>query len=120
MKIPFAIFNTYEQRVADRMSYARSLLKQGFDFNLKEDYAVLREKAPWPQSGDRIVTRIRLPSFGAFAIWRQRTGSSIDFPPVLLLGQVLLRHRERSTQTLWERRSRGVLSHWVDQHQIQV
>ncbi|NKF32991.1 tail-specific protease, partial [Pseudomonas sp. BGM005] len=30
LKIPFAIFNAYEQRVADRMSYARSLLKQGF------------------------------------------------------------------------------------------
>ncbi|MET3755683.1 carboxyl-terminal processing protease [Rhizobium binae] len=50
LKIPFAIFNIYEQRVADRMSYARSLLKQGFDFSVKEDYAVLREKAPWPQS----------------------------------------------------------------------
>ncbi|MBB4576406.1 carboxyl-terminal processing protease [Rhizobium lentis] len=50
LTIPFAIFNAYEQRVADRMTYARSLLKQGFDFSVKEDYAVLREKAPWPQS----------------------------------------------------------------------
>ncbi|MBB4482432.1 carboxyl-terminal processing protease [Rhizobium etli] len=50
LKIPFAIFNAYERRVADRMTYARSLLKQGFDFSVKEDYAVLREKAPWPQS----------------------------------------------------------------------
>lgn len=50
LKIPFAIFNAYEQRVADRMTYARSLLKQGFDFSVREEYAVLREKAPWPQS----------------------------------------------------------------------
>lgn len=50
LKIPFAIFNAYEQRVVDRMNYARSLLKQGFDFSAKEDYSVLREKAPWPQS----------------------------------------------------------------------
>ncbi|WP_209892073.1 carboxy terminal-processing peptidase [Rhizobium leguminosarum] len=50
LKIPFAIFNAYEQRVVDRMTYARGLLKQGFDFSVKEDYSVLREKAPWPQS----------------------------------------------------------------------
>ncbi|MBB4192119.1 hypothetical protein GGE45_003195 [Rhizobium aethiopicum] len=50
LKIPFAIFNAYQQRVVDRMTYARSLLKQGFDFSGKEDYAVLRDKAPWPQS----------------------------------------------------------------------
>ncbi|MBX5201803.1 carboxy terminal-processing peptidase [Rhizobium sp. NZLR1] len=50
LKIPFAIFNAYEQRVVDRMTYARGLLKQGFDFSTKEDYSVLREKAPWPQS----------------------------------------------------------------------
>ncbi|EJT06510.1 carboxy terminal-processing peptidase [Rhizobium sp. CCGE 510] len=50
LKIPFAIFNAYEQRVVDRMTYARGLLKQGFDFSAKEDYSVLREKAPWPQS----------------------------------------------------------------------
>ncbi|NEJ72829.1 tail-specific protease [Rhizobium phaseoli] len=50
LKIPFEIFNAYEQRVVDRMTYARGLLKQGFDFSTKEDYSVLREKAPWPQS----------------------------------------------------------------------
>lgn len=50
LKIPFAIFNAYDRRVVDRMNYARSLLKQGFDFSVQEDYSVLREKAPWPQS----------------------------------------------------------------------
>lgn len=55
-----------------------------------------------PCSDARIVTRIRLPSFGALAIWRQRSGSSIDFPPALLLGRVLPRRRRWSTQTLWE------------------
>jgi len=50
LTIPFAIFNTYEQRVAGRMDYARSLLKKGFDFSAKEDYAVLRDNAPWAQS----------------------------------------------------------------------
>lgn len=50
LKIPFAIFNVYEQRVVDRMTYARSLLKQGFDFSAQENYSVLRDNAPWPQT----------------------------------------------------------------------
>ncbi|WP_184398497.1 carboxy terminal-processing peptidase [Rhizobium sp. BK650] len=50
LKIPFAIFNVYEQRVVDRMGYARNLLKQGFDFTVQENYSVLRDKEPWPKS----------------------------------------------------------------------
>ena len=50
LKIPFEIFNVYGTRVVDRMSYARDLLKQDFDFSTQEDYPVLRENAPWPQS----------------------------------------------------------------------
>ncbi|MGO7616616.1 tail-specific protease, partial [Rhizobium ruizarguesonis] len=50
LKIPFAIFNAYEQSVVDRMKYARSLLKQDFDFSEQENYSVLRDKAPWQQS----------------------------------------------------------------------
>ncbi|MBY5664328.1 carboxy terminal-processing peptidase [Rhizobium leguminosarum] len=50
LKIPFAIFKAYQQRVVDRMDYARNLLKQDFDFSAQEDYSVLRDKAPWPQS----------------------------------------------------------------------
>ena len=50
LKIPFEIFNVYGKRVVDRMSYARDLLKQDFDFSEQESYPVLRENAPWPQS----------------------------------------------------------------------
>jgi carboxyl-terminal processing protease len=50
LQIPFAIFNAYDQRFADRMNYSRNLLKQNFDFNVKEDYSVLRDKSPWLQS----------------------------------------------------------------------
>ncbi|MBP1884536.1 carboxy terminal-processing peptidase [Sinorhizobium mexicanum] len=50
LRIPFAIFNGYGKRVADRMNYARSLLKEDFDFGAQEDYSVRRDKAPWPQS----------------------------------------------------------------------
>jgi carboxyl-terminal processing protease len=50
LKIPFSIFNVYDQRITDRMNYARSLLKQNFDFNIKESYSILRDKGPWLQS----------------------------------------------------------------------
>lgn len=50
LQIPFSIFNLYEQRVVDRITYARSLLKQNFDFSAQEDYSFLRDTAPWPQS----------------------------------------------------------------------
>jgi carboxyl-terminal processing protease len=47
---PFAIFNLYAQRVAERFAYARTLLKAGFDFRQKESYQYAREKEPWPKS----------------------------------------------------------------------
>ena len=50
LRIPFSIFNVYSERLVDRMTYARSLLKQNFDFTIQEDYALLRDKAPWAQS----------------------------------------------------------------------
>jgi carboxyl-terminal processing protease len=50
LQIPFSIFNIYEQRVVDRMNYARGLLKEKFDFGLREDYSLSRDKEPWPQS----------------------------------------------------------------------
>jgi carboxyl-terminal processing protease len=50
LRIPFSIFNVYEQRVIARMDYARTLLKQNFDFGVQEAYSVLRDEAPWPQS----------------------------------------------------------------------
>ncbi|WP_424247124.1 carboxy terminal-processing peptidase [Collimonas pratensis] len=50
LSIPFSIFNLYQQRIVDRLSYARELLKQGFDFSQKEDYAFLRDKEPWPKT----------------------------------------------------------------------
>ncbi len=50
LHIPFAIFNLYEQRVVERLTYARQLLDQGFDFSQKEDYSFVRDKGPWLKS----------------------------------------------------------------------
>lgn len=50
LSIPFAIYNIYGQRIADRMSYAERLLNEKFDFSKQESYAVVRDKEPWPKS----------------------------------------------------------------------
>jgi carboxyl-terminal processing protease len=49
LAIPFAMFQRYEQRAVERLSAARELLKQGFDFTQKESYPYARDKAPWPR-----------------------------------------------------------------------
>ena len=61
LSVPFAIFNLYEQRVAERTRYARDLLKQGFDFSKDESYRYQREKAPWPKDSAELDN-----------LWRQR------------------------------------------------
>ncbi|NOU00044.1 MAG: carboxy terminal-processing peptidase [Gallionella sp.] len=50
LKVPFAIFNLFERRMVDRISYARGLLKAGFDFKEKESYHFARSKEAWAQS----------------------------------------------------------------------
>ena len=52
--LPFAIFNLYTQRVVERFTYARSLLKDGFDFRKNEHYQYNREKAAWAKSEQEI------------------------------------------------------------------
>ncbi len=58
---PFAIFNLYEQRVSERVAYARSLLAKGFDFKIEETYQYDREKATWAKDTAEIND-----------IWRKR------------------------------------------------
>jgi carboxyl-terminal processing protease len=48
--VPFAMFNLYRQRAAERFAYARTLLKKGFDFQASETYQFAREKEPWAKS----------------------------------------------------------------------
>ena len=62
LTLPFAVFNLYEQRVAERTAYARDLLKKGFDFSKDESYMYQREKAPWPKTEADLNE-----------LWRQRT-----------------------------------------------
>jgi carboxyl-terminal processing protease len=45
---PFSVFNLYVQRAIDRMTYARGLLKNGFDLTKDESYTYDRKHATWP------------------------------------------------------------------------
>ncbi len=47
LRAPFTIFNLYQQRVVERFTYARELLKQDLDFKRNESYQYDRTKEPW-------------------------------------------------------------------------
>jgi carboxyl-terminal processing protease len=50
LTVPFAIYNLYQQRFNERITYARELLKTKFDFSQDESYQLDREKAEWPKT----------------------------------------------------------------------
>ena len=48
LRAPFEIFNLYEHRLAERLTYARSLLHKGFDFERDESLTIARKDQSWP------------------------------------------------------------------------
>ncbi|WP_329741526.1 carboxy terminal-processing peptidase [Dyella sp. A6] len=62
LSAPFDIFNQYILSAVNRMEYARSLLKKGFDFNTDETYNYDRKHAQWPKDQAALD-----------ALWRKRT-----------------------------------------------
>jgi carboxyl-terminal processing protease len=54
LSIPFAIYNLYLQRITEHYQYARTLLKNGFDFRKKESFEVDRKDAPWAKSQEEM------------------------------------------------------------------
>jgi carboxyl-terminal processing protease len=65
LTVPFAIFNLYEHRAAERFAYARTLLKKGFDFQQNESYQFAREKETWPKTEAE-----------ALDLWRKRVNNN--------------------------------------------
>jgi carboxyl-terminal processing protease len=45
---PFGIFSLYLQRAGEHLTYARTLLRKGFDFQRAESYEIDRRNQPWP------------------------------------------------------------------------
>jgi len=62
LSAPFDIFNQYILNAVNRMEYARSLLKKGFDFNTDETYDYDRKHADWPKDKAALDE-----------LWRKRT-----------------------------------------------
>jgi carboxyl-terminal processing protease len=58
---PFDIFNLYVNRASERLTYARSLLKNGFSFVSTESYQFARDKQDWPKAESE-----------ALDLWRKR------------------------------------------------
>jgi len=54
LTLPFDVYNLYTQRFAERMAYARSLLKGKLDFTSDETVQLDREKAEWAKTDDEV------------------------------------------------------------------
>jgi carboxyl-terminal processing protease len=54
LSIPYLMFNLYVQRASERFTYARTLLKQGFDFDQRESIQIQRSKLDWPQDESQV------------------------------------------------------------------
>ena len=52
--LPFVIYSAYQQRFAERIAYARELLKTKLDFTVDERFQLDREKAAWPKTEDEV------------------------------------------------------------------
>jgi len=50
LRAPFEVFNVYERRVAQRLTYARTLLQKGFDFRSDENLLIDRKSQARPTS----------------------------------------------------------------------
>lgn len=74
LELPFKLFNRYAQRAVERYTYARSLLKTGFDFQQNESYQYQREKEPWAKSEGEIQE-----------LWRKRVKN--DWLQIKLTGK---------------------------------
>lgn len=62
----FEIFKVFRRRLDERMSYAKALLRQPFDFGVEEDHVIDRSKAPWP------ANRAELDE-----LWRKRVKNDV-------------------------------------------
>ena len=74
LRVPFEIFNLYERRAAERMSYARGLLPKGFDFARDETLQIDRKDQAWPAT-----------EAASLELWRKRVKN--DWLRLKLAGQ---------------------------------
>ena len=61
LTIPFAMFNLYKSRAIERLTYAKGLLKEPFDFSVQESLKLERNKQAWAQTDAEVLE-----------LWRKR------------------------------------------------
>jgi carboxyl-terminal processing protease len=66
LTMPYAVFNLYLQRVAERTAYSRKLLAAPIDLSTQETYAFDREKAEWAKDTAELDD-----------IWRKRVKNDV-------------------------------------------
>jgi carboxyl-terminal processing protease len=62
----FEVFKVFRRRLDERVSYAKALLRQPFDFSVTEDFVIDRSKAPWAANRAEIDE-----------IWRKRVKNDV-------------------------------------------
>lgn len=92
VRIPFAMYNAYRERLIARFKYSRQALKQPFDFTVKETIEFDRKAAPWPRTQAEVQE-----------LWRKRVKN--DYLRLRLAGQ-----KDESIRTTLDKRYEGYLS----------
>ena len=87
LRAPFGIFNLYEHRVAERLTFARGLLRKGFDFERDESLTIDRKDQPWPAT-----------EADSLDLWRKRVKN--DWLRLKLAGEDDRSHRQDPRQAL--------------------
>jgi len=107
LKIPFAIFNLYQQRITERYTYARSLLDKRFDFKKKESFQITRKNSPWAKSVDELND-----------LWRKRVKN--DWLRLKLAGkdsksivEILIKRYDKSLSGLSKVKSEDVFQNFM-------
>lgn len=104
----FAIFHSYRQRVAERITHAMVVLEQNHDYTISEEYRFDRGTAPWAGSVQQLNE-----------IWRQRIKN--DLLSLKLTGKAdaeareILRKRYRTLQSsAWQLNSDDVFQLFIN------
>lgn len=114
LRVPFAIYNLYERRVIKRLTYAREMLKNGFDFNQKESYHYARDKETWANSEDEIRD-----------LWRKRVKN--DWLLLKLAGkkdqairETLGKRYDKSLSRTYKNKSEDVFQIFMDAYAMSI
>ncbi|MEQ1525683.1 MAG: carboxy terminal-processing peptidase [Gallionella sp.] len=114
LTVPFAIFNLYERRFVDRLNYARSLLKRGFDFNQEESYHYARSKEAWASSEEELQN-----------VWRKRVKN--DWLMLKLAGKkdkdiraTLDKRYSKSLSRVYKNKSEDVFQIFMDAYAMSI